>query len=263
MMRVAVLLVGGCVKSPRPPLHTAGDASGMHTAEGLSGAWTRYVPASTEALGVAVLLHADDATPVAPTRDPRLRALAEERGLMLLAVDSPGPVDSGCWWSPHKHLRARYLDDLLRAAAFEASTIDRERIYLVGKSGGAFWASGVPFYGDWDWRGGIVGVCGGDVPRVESPTDWCAISELEDDPVLELTASQRNAASRWRAFFVSTSQDAWRHTSQAAATLFRDLGASVSEVDAGPGGHCELDAIGWMIDGLRWVDTGRSPGDGE
>ena len=235
-----------------------GASAGHHAWEGLSGDWARYVPPlppGQTTYGVAVLLHADDDTPAQPTEDARLRAAAAAQGVILLAVDSPGPVDSGCWWSPHKHLRLGYLDDLLQAQIFSAYPVDRGRVHLVGKSGGAFWASGAPFYADLSWRGGIVAVCGGDVPRVESAVDWCAISETEDDPALLLDPVQAARAEGWRAVFVSTLRDPWRQNALDAAALYRSLGGDVVEVTAGRRGHCALDDVGWMIAGLRWVDA--------
>jgi len=234
-----------------------GEVDGTHALGEQSGDFTLWAPpdANEYAHGVLALFHADDGTPRHPTHRPRLRHLAKDLGLLLVAVQSPGPVDSGCWWSPHKQLRADYLVDLLQTEVFARYDVDPERVYLAGKSGGAFWASGVPFYRDLLFYGGIIGICGGDVPRQESDVDWCAISETEDDPPMTMDPTRGAAvAARWRLFLAHTSGDPWVQNNDEAAALYGDLGGSVAHIVTGPGGHCALNTLFWLETGVRWAD---------
>lgn len=232
-----------------------GEWSAEHALGEQRGAFTVYAPDPGGSVGVVVLLHADDGTPRRPVSRRPLRALAEARDLLLVAIDSPGPVDSGCWWSPHKHLRTDYVVDLLETEIFARYDVDLDRVYLTGKSGGGFFAAGAPFYRPLPFGGGVVGVCGGDVPRVESDVDWCAFTETEDDPPYEPAPAARAQVGRgWRLYLAHTSGDPWVRENDAAAALWRSTGAPVTQEIVGPGGHCALDDVAWLVRGISWVD---------
>ncbi|MFT4624389.1 MAG: hypothetical protein ACI8PZ_003048 [Myxococcota bacterium] len=230
--------------------------AGTFAYEGLSGDVEVWAPRDAARVphGLLVVLHADDATPTHATRRARLRRVARRRDLILVAPTSPGPADSGCWWSPHKQRRAAYLAALLEDLVFAPYGAVRTRVYLAGKSGGAFWAAGVPFYGELGFSGGVVGVCGGDVPRLDSDTDWCAFTETEDDPPITNPAPTPG----WTAYFAHTAGDPWADATAAAVELYRASGVPTLHVVTGPGGHCALDAVSWMVRGVDALSAASS-----
>lgn len=225
-----------------------------HTFEDQTGAFSLYVPGKAAAgpVGVAVLLHGDwQAQGREYTWANSWQRLADERGLVLVSAGAPG---SACWWTPRKHDRVDYLVDLLQAHVFEAYDVDRSRVHLAGMSGGAFWAAGVPAYRDLPFTGGIVGVCGGDVPRANSDRDFCE-DDSQDDPVLAVDGAKARAiTAAWKLYYARTADDPWNHAVDSSVSWWRSHGGTVNERITGPGGHCDLDVDHWMQDGIRAVD---------
>ena len=221
-----------------------------HSFDGQEGRLATFVP--TTPSGPVVALFPADGHPYRAL--PRaFKRTSEAEGWVLVGLESPGPVDSGCWWSPHKERRSAYVVDVIEALLAIPGT-RRDQVVLAGWSGGAFFAAGLPFHEAPDFHGGLVGVCGGDLPRVDSETDWCAIDETLDDPILEVDPAREAAvAAGWRADFTTTRDDEWTEKVHAAADYWRKIGANVRETDAGPGGHCELDVDAALLEGIRAV----------
>jgi poly(3-hydroxybutyrate) depolymerase len=197
---------------------------------------------------LVVLLHADGADPGELLLGRRLTRLADAHGLLLAAVGSPFSEGSACWWTPHKHGQAALLDAAV-GQLLAGWDVDRSRIVLAGMSGGAFLGAGVPVYGTSGWRGGVVGVCGGDLPRADSATDWCAVDETQDDPPIPIPDG---ALDDWSLFLATTRGDPWRENASQAAAGWAAHGRPVALVEAGRGGHCALDVDAWLARGVAW-----------
>ena len=227
------------------PLHVQ-----QHSFDAQDGRLATYLPPSPT--GPVVLLFPADGNPFRAL--PRtLAETAAAEGWVLVGLEPPGPVSAGCWWSPHKGRRSAYVVDVVEALLRLPGT-RRDQVVLAGWSGGAFFAAGVPFHVAPAFSGGIVGVCGGDVPREESGTDWCAIDETLDDPILAVSPAREAAvAAGWRVDFTTTQGDEWTPKVDGAAAYWRGIGAPVHTVDAGPGGHCDLDVEAALIAGIRRV----------
>ncbi len=228
---------------------------GTHDFGGQTADWTAYVPDDDgTAYGAAVLLPADNSDANWLPRKASLQAWANREHSIVLSIDAPGPDGSGCWWTPHKHQRALFLADVMQVALYDAHLIDPARVHLGGWSGGAFLAFGAPFYTELPFLGGLVGVCGADVPREDSTTDWCEVDEYSDDPEIEL---DRDAARSWvngrKVYIARNDDDDWVTNIDSAGTLWTELGAQVQTYSAGDGGHCALDVVGQLVEGLESV----------
>lgn len=251
---LAVLLVGCPGPEPEPEREQgpSGLTTGTHTVGDLSASWTAYAPEGAETLGVALLLPGDTWPGSDLPGESALQQWADANGVMVLSVDAPNGGD--CWWTPSKHSRAAYLVDLM--AQVEADwVIDPARVHLGGWSGGAFLAFGLPFYVDWPYQGGLVGVCGADVPRTDTTEDFCGFDDL-DDPALDVT-NPSEVAGGWRVFVSRNSDDELVDAIDAGADYWEAAGATVERVDAGTGGHCAMDVTQHLIDGLDWVGSSR------
>ena len=100
--------------------------------------------------------------------------------------------------------------------------------------------------------------------REDSPTDWCAIDETLDDPVLAVSSEGEAAVvAAWQVHFTTTRDDPWTARVEEAAAYWEHLGARVARVDAGPGDHCALDVEAALEVGIRAVleagDTAPTP----
>jgi len=225
-----------------------------YTGAGQTGQWSVYVPPnpSGDDMGLAILLHGDgDNSATDYTNDIAWQRFAWNAQLILLSVGSP---DTACWWTPRKHDRVDYLLSLLDTEVFPHARIDLDRVHMAGFSGGAFWASGAPFYRDLPFHGGIVGVCGGDVPRENTDTDWCVTDENQDDPALPQQETWRTISANHPLMYIRTADDPWSGNMDAAVALWKDLGGTAEQLVTGPGGHCELDGDRWLRGGLARVD---------
>lgn len=232
--------------------------TGTHDFDGRSAAWTAYVPPDDGSpYGAAVLLPADDAEHDFLPRRAKLQRWARANHSIVLSIDAPAP-DGNCWWTPYKHARAAFLADAMQALLYDSHAVERERVHLGGWSGGAFLAFGAPFIAEIPFEGGLIGVCGGDVPREDSATNWCEIDETQDDPPMALEAGEAEALAQGRRVFLARNDDDdWVQSEDAAAALWREAGAEVQVVSDGDGGHCALPVVQRLVDGLEWVGEER------
>ncbi len=230
-------------------------STGSHHYDGQTAMWSAYVPPDDgREYGAAVLLPADNSTHEWLPRRRALRRWARATHSVLFSLDAPAPGGTGCWWTPQKHRRARFLADAVGAIVVGRFGADPQRIHLGGWSGGAFLALAAPIYTDLEFRGGLVGVCGGDQPRQDTGIDWCEVDEYQDDAPLLLPAEVgRAAALGRRVYVVRNDDDDWVRSVDAGAAFWTEHGADVRLESAGSGGHCALDVVDQFVQGLRWV----------
>lgn len=112
---------------------------------------------------------------------------------------------------------------------------------------------GAPFYVDMPFSGGVVGACGGDVPRMDTATDYCD-DDSHDDPVIVVANPGAVAAGR-RVYVARNRDDDFVEAIDAGADYWEAAGATVRRVDTGSGGHCAFDVTGALVEGLEYVDT--------
>lgn len=233
---LAGVLFSGCVAAAQ--VGETRIEHGRHVAaNGLEGEFLLFGDAAESSAGALVFLHADDG---ADTFDewvgPEVRALAARQGLFLVSLREP---DGGCWWAPRGEDDTAFLVDFLRFRVVGAWGADPRRIFLAGKSGGGFFASGVPALSGFAFGGAVIGLCGGDVPRRNGGD--CATESDAPEADVPVVGADPEAVAYW---FAGTRGDAWFSYAVDAAVRLRDAGAPVVLRDVGPGGHCEFDVVG-------------------
>lgn len=252
-----LLLLAGCSRTPDvtdPSAPPTGTIEGEHALDDQSAVYNLYVPETDGTLGLAVLLPGDGWPGSDLIGESRITDWADANGYIILSADAPGPNQSGCWWTPHKHDRAAFLVDLIQQRVLDVYEVDTTRVHLGGWSGGAFLAFGVPFYEQLGFSGGLIGVCGGDLPREDSSTDWCEVDETQDDPLLDVADATFDAvASGGRVYLSTTTGDDWYGAITAARDTWTAHGATVHFEDEGSGGHCDYDVTGAFVAGLDWL----------
>jgi poly(3-hydroxybutyrate) depolymerase len=234
--------------TPRAEVVSAGGAFARFTdSTGRSGEFGLWSPPGP-ARGALVLLHADDGIErYAEWLAPAVRALAARHGLVLASLQEP---DRGCWWAPRAGADARYVLDFLERELVAKRGIDRSRLFVAGKSGGGFLAAGLPARSGYAFGGAIIGLCGGDIPRLDG-------GRCEDDtdappaPDVAVPASPP-ALSLW---FASTTGDEYLPYERAAAAYYRERGLPVVERSLGAGGHCEFDLVRELETAVEQVDA--------
>jgi poly(3-hydroxybutyrate) depolymerase len=236
----------GCVASageaPGPVLASHVDAAGR---SGLY-ALIRPAPRPGESLGALVFFHADGAADrFEEWISPEMSQIASRHGLLLVSMREP---DGGCWWAPHARADARYVADFIEHVLVAQHGVDRRRLYLAGKSGGAFFAAGVPVHADTPFGGGVIGLCGGDVPRLDGGD--CA---SEADAPAWSAHEMPSHFSGLRYWFASTADEYVDYTLD-AAQWFGRRGVDVSWRPLPGVEHCAFDVTAELARALEAID---------
>jgi hypothetical protein len=234
--------------TPRVGDVTPGDFSGRYTdSHGRLGRYVGWVPEGVVRPGVLAFLHADDGGDnYAEWIDDATRALAKAHNMIAISVQEP---DGSCWWAPRQEDNAHFFGDLVADLLIAARRVDPARVYLVGKSGGSFFASGVPALLGFPWGGAVVGLCGGDIPRRNGGN----CSADTDPPVADVPLFSATAPTV-RYWFATTTGDEYRRYSMDAANTFRTAGAEVTFRDVGSGGHCSFNLMAELTTALDALD---------
>lgn len=187
-----------------------------------------------------------------------LRAdIAQEHNLILASMASPAaPGDSGCWWAPQVEDNAAYADEFVQQRLVGELGADPERVFTTGLSGGSDFAAEFHFHTDYRYGGGVVALCGGDIPRLNG--GGCE-PDTNPDPAAAPTDFTAADLDRVRYNFTITSDDFLRDHSDAATAFYTNLGFThVNQRIVDGSGHCGFDS-GWdgldvFADGLDEVD---------
>lgn len=191
------------------------------------------------------------------------RNIADEWKLILVALDAPYRADqqqSTCWWTPAKHDRAKYVrsfeDKLL--AAFD---IRRDRIYLAGSSGGAYWSNAFEFYTDWSRTYNHILLSGGDVPRVNSDTDY-NLDDVDEDDDATLGPKEIPATSLRETYYyyaVGTgdwaTKDVRRAVKYYRKCKFHNVYATYPTTANDK--HAGLDKFTWLLAGIQYIEAAK------
>ncbi|MFT7518769.1 MAG: hypothetical protein ACI9MC_000901 [Kiritimatiellia bacterium] len=239
------LLFGGCHRLD----------TGVYSLGDRSADYAMYVPEGDGAYRVAVLLPGDGWSARDLPRKRALRTWADAHHTIVVSVAPPN--QSRCWWTPGKHERAAFLLEFLQDRVLSAYQVDLRRVDLGGWSGGAFLAFGMPFYVDLPFDGGLVGVCGADVPRVQSSVDYCGDDLSDDEPMSIDVSGAADLLAGKRVSLARTTGDDLVGVMDAGLAFYKGLGAATRVVDEGPGDHCDFDVVDAIIDGLNWIEAGR------
>lgn len=227
---------------------TPGDFSGRYTdSHGRRGHYVGWVPEGLVHPGALVFLHADDGGDTYEEWiSPATKALATTHGMLAISLQEP---DDGCWWAPRTTDDTRYVGELVADLLLDERSVDPARIVLVGKSGGAFFGAGVPALLGFPWGGAVIGLCGGDIPRLNGgDCDTDGDAPVADVPLFSASAPVV------RYWFATTTNDEYRRYSVDAAEAFRAAGAEVTFRNVGHGGHCEFDLVGELGTALATLD---------
>ena len=93
--------------------------------------------------------------------------VAKEHNLVLASMASPdAPGDAGCWWAPQVEDNAAYVDEFVQQRLVGDLGVDTERLFATGLSGGSDFAAAFHLHTDYRYGGGVVALCGGDIPRL-------------------------------------------------------------------------------------------------
>lgn len=231
---------------------------GIHTApDGVSARYRMVLP-DAELTGLLLFFPWDGAGWRYRRAANRRAALAAAHGLVLISVEAPENQD--CWWAPAAVKNARYVDSLVQDILGRYG-LDPERVFTTGLSGGADFAAAFFVHTGFRYGGGVVALCGGDLPRLDGGD--CA-AELDPPPAPIDQTSARAAAGRVRFDFAITADDPLFAGSARAAALYTDLGFETRHRVVSGSGHCGFDegfdALEALSEGLNWVAA--TPGRG-
>jgi hypothetical protein len=183
--------------------------------------------------------------------------VAAEHNLVLASMASPSAGDdSGCWWAPQGEDNTDYADEFLQERLIGELGASADRVFTTGLSGGAGFASSFHFFTDYQYSGGAVMLCGGDVPRLNG--GGC---EPQEDPEAAPAPTDLTAEvlSQVRYDFAITSDDFLLAYTEAGASFYEELGFSdVQHRIVDGSGHCGFDS-GWegldvFAEGMDYVD---------
>lgn len=183
--------------------------------------------------------------------------VALEHNLVLASMTSPkAGEDSGCWWAPQVEDNTAYADEFLRERILDELGASPDRVFVTGLSGGSGMASSFHFHTGYQYAGGAVMLCGGDVPRLNG--GGC---EPDEDPAAAPAPSDLGAEvlDQVRYDFAMTEGDFLMERSEAGASFYSELGFSAVQHRVVDGsGHCGFDS-GWegldvFAAGMDYVD---------
>lgn len=269
---VLLALLPGCGTPGRPPVRDVRAATGALRAGPIHGTFTdgegrtvRYQVSVPDALAAGephgvLLFFPWDGGGASYVREARIHAaLAAEHHLVSVSVRQP--EGTRCWWAPEVEGYARLVDALLRERLLGAYGLDPDRVFLTGMSGGADFAAAFPAHVGYRYGGGVVALCGGDVPRTDGG-DCATEANPPEAPLRSDLTPRQLAAVRYD--FALTADDPLLAPSLAAAALYRGAGFTHvrHRVVAGTG-HCGF-AEGWegldaLAAGLDYVDARTNP----
>lgn len=179
--------------------------------------------------------------------------LAAEHRLAVVSFELPG--DGRCWWAPTVQRNAQYIDAFLKDA-LARYPLDPNRVFTTGLSGGADFAAALFFHTGFRYGGGVVALCGGDVPRLDGGDCDAEI----DPPAAPVGPIPAPGPARVRLDFAITGDDTLLPNSRAGAELYRRLGAEVRHRVVPGSGHCGFadgfQALDELREGLAYVDPG-------
>lgn len=143
---------------------------------GVSGKYHLYASTvdDTDSVGLMVQFHGDGAyefdnpgSAYSLGGATGLRAQAASRNMIMLVARTPDVVGSPTWWESGA-ANADYARELIQSMALDRYDIDRQRIWLVGYSGGAQFVTRylLPRYSSLIGGGGSVVFGGGGTPAV-------------------------------------------------------------------------------------------------
>lgn len=231
----------------------AGTLGGTYTdPTGRSGAWVAddHAELGPES-GLLLFFHEDGGERrYARYARRRVARVARRHGLRAVSVQEP---ELGYWWAPSAGQNSAWVDSFLEHLA-EDPGFDPERVVFAGKSGGASFASGLPAHTGYRYGGGVVGLCGVDVPRTDG------VNDVDDPPPLEAPSPPPDASDRLRLYLAITPDDDLRALSEATAAYYRQAGLEhVIHVLIPGAGHCDFDLVEELERGLLWVDPPSVP----
>ena len=183
--------------------------------------------------------------------------VAKEHNLVLASMASPdAPGDAGCWWAPQVEDNTTYVDEFVQQRLVGDVGADTERLFTTGLSGGSDFAAAFHLHTDYRYGGGVVALCGGDIPRLNG--GGCE-PEADPDPAPAPTDLTSADLDRVRYDFEIVADDFLLGHSEAAAAYYTDLGFSTVRhriVDGS--GHCGFES-GWegldvFAEGMDYVD---------
>lgn len=249
----ALLLCAVCGLSAAPA-RGATPVDGVFSASnGLSGAYRLVVPdgaAGAQSLGLLLFFHADGDVEAFRTHADNLVERGEQSHLAVAALAVPGlggnapaSLADECWWAPRAASNAQYVGEWIESVAAGAlgQVLDQDRIYFVGVSGGADFASALPLQLGFRYGGGAVALCGGDLPR----GDGGSCVEEPGPPLLDPLPAPADlpagAADAIVYSFDLTADDSLGIHAQAARDYYEDLGFKVWYATPPGSGHCGFD----------------------
>lgn len=189
--------------------------------------------------------------------------LAAEHRLVTVSMATPliDGSGSGCWWAPAVQDNAAFVAEFIEQRLIGELRVDPERVFLTGLSGGADFAAALPYHTDFTWGGGVVALCGGDIPRLNGGS--CA-TEQDPEAAPAPTGLSDGVLSKVRYDFASTADDYLLENAEEAAAFYTGLGFErVRQRTVDGTGHCGF-AEGWegldtLADGLDYVDPRVTP----
>ncbi len=176
---------------------------------------------------------------------------------MLASMASPSAgADYGCWWAPQVEDNTAYVEEFLKERILGELGASSDRVFATGLSGGSGFASSFHFHTDYRYSGGVVMLCGGDVPRLNG-----GACEPSQDPEAAPAPADLSAdvLDGVRYDFAMTSGDFLMEMSEAGASFYSELGFSYVRHRVVEGsGHCGFDS-GWegldvFAEGMDYVD---------
>lgn len=180
----------------------------------------------------------------------KVARLAREHHLRAVSVQEP---ELGYWWAPNAGSNSAWVAEFLPHLVTTLGS-DASRVYFAGKSGGASFASGLPAHLGYRYPGGVVGLCGVDIPRVNG------VNDEDDPPPFEASPPPSEASEQQRLYFGITADDELRALSEATADYYRGQGLEqVAHVLIPGAGHCGFRLVDELERGLLWVDPPPVP----
>jgi poly(3-hydroxybutyrate) depolymerase len=256
---VPALLLGACTHAPAEPARSAtADVDATFTDDaGTTGRYRLIAPGDVERPGVLLFFTPDFAGDGYAAHAERRAAIAAAHGLLAVAMANPDlPPGNGCWWTPSIAAYTRYVDQFVARVLVGRYHVDPDRVFLTGLSGGSDFAAEFPYQTGWRYRGGVVALCGGDVPRLDGGD--CV--DQKDPPAAPPPSDLDGAAlDGVRYDFAIDPTDPLLAASRASAAFYRDAGfGRVTHRLVAGDGHCGFadgfDGLDELAAGLDLVD---------
>lgn len=231
-------------------------ASSFTDDQGLEGGYRMIVPEGADG---ALLFFTWDGGGADLQRQARLREeIATRHGLIVVAMRAP---EGDCWWTPRVQAYARYVEAFVQRRLVEEQGVDPTRIFTTGLSGGSDFAAAFPYHTGFRYGGGVVALCGGDVPRLDGGD--CAV-EADPPPAPALGLLDPAVYAGVRYDFAIAANDELLDASRRAAAYYEAAGFTHVRHRVVPGdGHCGFDegfeGLEALAAGLAYVDPRTSP----